>query len=220
MNIRRRCKSSALLFVAGALAAHAGDITGVVMDKELNEPLMGASIRIAGTRLGTTADIDGKFRLRNLKKGTYTIEVSYVSFFPQKMTLQVPATGEVSVTVEMTTDDKQLSEVTVTARKNLELERALLAERQKAVLSIENLGASEMSIKGISNVQEYMKFQSSSCSGSNIGCVPHILLNMKMGTRLHVLFWQAFFASCFSQRRMLSDCLTQAWYRESRFDTR
>ena len=157
MNIRRRCKSSALLFVAGAMAAHAGDITGVVMDKELNEPLMGASIRIAGTRLGTTADIDGKFRLRNLKKGTYTIEVSYVSFFPQKMTLQVPATGEVSVTVEMTTDDKQLNEVTVTARKNLELERALLAERQKAVLSIENLGASEMSIKGISNVQEGVK---------------------------------------------------------------
>ena len=109
------------MFVAGAMAAHAGDITGVVMDKELNEPLMGASIRIAGTRLGTTADIDGKFRLRNLKKGTYTIEVSYVSFFPPKMTLQVPATGEVSVTVEMTTDDKQLNEVTVTARKNLEL---------------------------------------------------------------------------------------------------
>ena len=58
---------------------------------------------------------------------------------------------------DISADDKQLNEVTVTARKNLELERALLAERQNAVLSIENLGASEMSIKGISNVQEGVK---------------------------------------------------------------
>ena len=148
---------SVAMLAAGMMAAHAGDITGTVIDKEMNEPLMGASIRIAGTRLGTTADINGKFRLRNLKKGTYTIEVSYVSFFPQKITLNVPAKGDVSVEVEMSPDDKQLNEVTVTARKNLELERALLAERQAATLSIENLGASEMSIKGLSNVQEGVK---------------------------------------------------------------
>ena len=154
---RKRVNLSVAMLAAGMMAAHAGDITGTVIDKEMNEPLMGASIRIAGTRLGTTADINGKFRLRNLKKGTYTIEVSYVSFFPQKITLNVPAKGDVSVEVEMSPDDKQLNEVTVTARKNLELERALLAERQAATLSIENLGASEMSIKGLSNVQEGVK---------------------------------------------------------------
>ena len=154
---KKRARLSVTLMMAGVLAAQAGDITGTVIDKELNEPLMGASVRIAGTRLGATADMDGKFRLRNLKAGTYTIEVSYVSFFPQKLTLKVPAKGEVSVEVEMMTDDKQLNEVTVTARKNLELERALLAERQAAALQIENLGASEMSIKGISNVQEGVK---------------------------------------------------------------
>ena len=157
MNTKRRYGLSALLVVAGMVTAYAGDITGVVMDKELNEPLMGASIRIAGTQIGTTADLDGKFRLRNLKKGTYTIEVSYVSFFPQRLTVQVPAKGEATVSVEMMTDDKQLGEVTVTARKNLELEQALMVERKNAVLSIENLGASEMSIKGLSNVQEGVK---------------------------------------------------------------
>ena len=73
------------------------------------------------------------------------------------MTLEVPAKGEVVVTVNMLQDDNMLDEVTVTARKNLELELALLAERQNAVLSIENLGASEMSVKGISNVQEGVK---------------------------------------------------------------
>lgn len=60
----------------------------------------------------TTADINGNFHLRGLKKGTYTLEVSYVSFFPQKLTLQVPAKGDVAVKVEMSADDKQLNEVT------------------------------------------------------------------------------------------------------------
>ncbi|HIY35469.1 MAG TPA: TonB-dependent receptor [Candidatus Paraprevotella stercorigallinarum] len=143
--------------MAGTIGVQAGDIKGVVFDKELNEPLMGASVRILGTHLGTTADLNGQFKLQGLKKGTYTIEVSYVSFFPQKMTLEVPAKGEVVVTVNMLQDDNMLDEVTVTARKNLELELALLAERQNAVLSIENLGASEMSVKGISNVQEGVK---------------------------------------------------------------
>ena len=157
MSLSKKRKLTVALMTAVVAVAQAGDIKGVVIDKEMNEPLMGASVRIAGTRIGTTADINGNFHLRGLKKGTYTLEVSYVSFVPQKLTLQVPAKGDVAVKVEMSTDDKQLNEVTVTARKNLELERALLAERRNAVLSIENLGASEMSIKGISNVQEGVK---------------------------------------------------------------
>lgn len=157
MSLSKKRNLTVALMTAVVAVAQAGDIKGVVIDKEMNEPLMGASVRIAGTRIGTTADINGNFHLRGLKKGTYTLEVSYVSFFPQKLTLQVPAKGDVAVKVEMSADDKQLNEVTVTARKNLELERALLAERQNAVLSIENLGASEMSIKGISNVQEGVK---------------------------------------------------------------
>ena len=45
----------------------------------------------------------------------------------------------------------------VTAKKNLEGERALQMERQKATLAIENLGSKEMSLKGIGNVEEGVK---------------------------------------------------------------
>ncbi len=55
------------------------------------------------------------------------------------------------------TDAQTLGEVFVVAKKNLEGERALQMERQKATLAIENLGAKEMSIKGISNVEEGVK---------------------------------------------------------------
>ena len=116
MSLSKKRNLTVALMTAVVAVAQAGDIKGVVIDKEMNEPLMGASVRIAGTRIGTTADINGNFHLRGLKKGTYTLEVSYVSF-PQKLTLQVPAKGDVAVKVEMATDDKQLNEVTVTARR-------------------------------------------------------------------------------------------------------
>ena len=57
----------------------------------------------------------------------------------------------------METDAQTLGEVSVVAKKNLEGERALQVERQKATLAIENLGAKEMSLKGIGNVQEGVK---------------------------------------------------------------
>ena len=57
----------------------------------------------------------------------------------------------------MESDAQALGEVSVVAKKNLEGERALQMERQKATLAIENLGAKEMSIKGISNVEEGVK---------------------------------------------------------------
>ena len=57
----------------------------------------------------------------------------------------------------LSSDDKQLNEVTVVARKNLEGEKALLLERKKASVAVENIGSKEMSIKGISNVEEGVK---------------------------------------------------------------
>lgn len=135
----------------------AGDILGSVIDTELNEPLYGAVIKIMNTETGTVADLDGNFSIKSLKKGQYTLEVSYLSFMTQHIQVDVPSKGTVSVRVEMKPDKKALNEVMVTARKNFELERTLLAERQHSSIAIENLGAKEMSVKGLSNVQEGVK---------------------------------------------------------------
>lgn len=135
----------------------AGDIKGLVIDSDMQEPLMGAAVKVCGTNIAVATDFDGKFSIRGLKKGSYTLEVTYVSFFSQKLLLNVPANGSVDVKFSLEPDNRQLDEITVVANKKLELESALLAERKQAVLAIENLGASEMSIKGISNVQDGVK---------------------------------------------------------------
>ena len=143
---------SLLLIVMFATAA---DIKGVVKDSETKEPLIGASVQIDGTTVGTITDLDGSFVLNGVK-GETTIVVSYVSYITKK--LKVNASKDTApIEILLEPDNRQLGEVTVTARKNNETATALLKERQKSSIPIENIGARDLSIKGISDVQEGVK---------------------------------------------------------------
>lgn len=145
-----------LWFLSIALFAEAAILKGTVIDKSTQEPLIGASVQIKGTTMGTITDIDGRFELKDLKNGQYTLIVSYVSFRTQEINIQLSAeTPDLRVGLE--SDNQLLGEVTVTARKNLEGERALQLERKRSTVAVENLGAKEMSVKGISNVEEGVK---------------------------------------------------------------
>ena len=158
MNKRNRLRFCAALLAASSMQqTFAGDILGTVIDTELNEPLYGAAIKVLNSKNGAVADLDGNFSIKNLKKGKYILEVSYLSFLTRHIEVDVPAKGTVNIQVDMKPDNKSLDEIMVTARKNFELERILLAERKQSNIAIENLGAGEMSVKGISNVQEGVK---------------------------------------------------------------
>ena len=144
-----------LLLVLSTMTALAGNIKGTVLDKQTKEPLTGATIQITGTTQGVVADINGNYTL-NVNDGTYTITVRYIGY-KDILLNSIKVKAETLLNFEMESDAQALGEVSVVARKNLEGERALQMERQKATLAIENLGAKEMSIKGISNVEEGVK---------------------------------------------------------------
>ena len=145
-----------LFFTLSAMTVMAGTIKGIITDKQTKEPLTGATVQVAGTTQGAVADIDGNYTLE-LPAGTYDLIIKYVGYVDINAQQVKVGNGEVILNFEMESDAQTLGEVSVTARKNLEGERALQVERQKATLAIENLGAKEMSIKGIGNVQEGVK---------------------------------------------------------------
>ena len=62
--------------------------------------------------------------------------------------------GDGGLTIYLEPDNEALMNAVVTARKNLESLQALQNERIMSGFAIENMGAREMSIKGISNAQE------------------------------------------------------------------
>ena len=145
-----------LVLTLSAMAAMAGTIKGTITDKQTREPLTGATVQIVGTTQGAVADIDGNYSLK-VENGTYTLSVKYVGYKDILMDNVRTGKADVILNFELESDAQALGEVSVVARKNLESERALQMERQKATLAIENLGSKEMNIKGISNVEEGVK---------------------------------------------------------------
>lgn len=93
-----------LLFGGKALAQ--STVSGTVFSSEDDLPIIGASIKIQGTKMGAATDIDGKFRLENVKKGA-TLVVTYIG-----MQTKTVKAGE-NMKIYMTSDSKSLDEVVV-----------------------------------------------------------------------------------------------------------
>ncbi|MCE8588176.1 TonB-dependent receptor [Bacteroides fragilis] len=146
---------STLLLTTFSLGITAGVIKGTIIDKQTKEPLTGATVQVTGSATGAVADLNGNYTL-TLNNGTYTLEVKYIGYKTFRMN-EVKIKTDATLNFELEVDAQTLDAVTVVARKNLEGEKALLQERQKATLAIENMGAKEMTLKGISNVQDGVK---------------------------------------------------------------
>ncbi len=144
-----------MMMLSAAFAAQAATIKGKVIDSATKEPLLGATVFVMETAQGVTTDLDGQFELK-ISRGTVNLEISYIAYVTQMIELEVNSKTP-DLLIELTEDAQTITEVVVTARKNLEAEAALQNERIASHVAIENLGAKEMSIKGISNVQEGVK---------------------------------------------------------------
>lgn len=66
-------------------ATEATVLMGTVVDQSTGEALPGAQVRISGTEQSVYTDLDGNFEVRNLKSGTYSFEVSLISYEENKI---------------------------------------------------------------------------------------------------------------------------------------
>lgn len=55
-------------------------VNGTVSDFQSGESLVGAVVKIEGSDLVTYTDLDGNFAFPNLKPGTYSIIITYISY--------------------------------------------------------------------------------------------------------------------------------------------
>ncbi len=71
-----------LLFIAAMplMAFSQFSISGKVVDKETKEPLQGAHIIIENTFKSTTSNSSGYYFIKKLKKGNYSIKVSFIGY--------------------------------------------------------------------------------------------------------------------------------------------
>lgn len=140
------------VFVFGISTAQKATISGVVTDLSFNnEAISYASVSVKGTSIGALTDDNGKYSLE-LNSGNYTLVFSFVGYD----TIEVPVSlksGERKILNQgLKSDGITIDEIVIEVVQNREKESALLVEQQKAVEIKQNIGAQELSRKGVGDV--------------------------------------------------------------------
>lgn len=119
-----------LVFICNLLSAqNTNIIQGVVKDTK-GEPIIGATVAVKGTTIGTLTDLNGKFSIA-APAGATTLEVKYIGYKPVDVSI---AGGNFNVVMQE--DILGLSEVVVTAQA-IEREKQSLAYAETTVSSAE-----------------------------------------------------------------------------------
>lgn len=76
----------ATLYLGGTslcAAASVGSITGIITDRDTKQYLTGANVILDGTQLGAATDVNGRFEIRNVPVGSYSIRVYMIGYKTQ-----------------------------------------------------------------------------------------------------------------------------------------
>lgn len=103
---RRLMTFFACLFLSFGMALAQTQVNGTVVSSEDGEPIVGASVRVVGTKTGTVTDINGSFSM-NVPANS-KLEFSYIGMKPLVLS------AKVSMKVVLQADNQSLDEVVVT----------------------------------------------------------------------------------------------------------
>ena len=108
-------------------------ISGTVLDKATNEPVIGASVIIRGTTQGTITDYNGQFILDNVATGQY-IECAYLGYETQDIRVTVNSDSYKVFMVESTAELDEVVVVGYGAQKKVNLTGAVSVVDQKDIV--------------------------------------------------------------------------------------
>lgn len=129
-------------------------ITGVIVDARTHEPLIGATVMVKGTAVGTASDIDGNFSI-NVVPGS-TLLVSYTGY----QSLECKASD--NMTISLTESTSNLDEVVVVG----------YGVQKKGTLtgSVSSVKGSDLKTSGVANV-----------TNTFAGQIPGVVANTRSG---------------------------------------
>lgn len=77
-----------LLIGIGLSNAQVSQVTGNVMSEEDGLPVVGASVLVKGTTVGTVTDIDGNFTISGVPASAKTLVVSFIGLQSQEVAVK------------------------------------------------------------------------------------------------------------------------------------
>jgi hypothetical protein len=112
----------AFLIALGIQASSADDdkvgrLKGVVRDSEKNEAIVGATIMLSNTKLGTRADEVGRFELSSIPAGVYEVKISAVGYKPRFRQVEIRAGQVATLDIHLVATGVSGEEVVVSATR-------------------------------------------------------------------------------------------------------
>lgn len=144
----------ALTFSVGLLGQNQRRITGTITD-EKGESIIGASVTVKGTGVGTITDMDGRFSLD--VNSDAIIVVSYIGYLPQ----EIPVQGKIDIRIILKENTKMLDEVVVIGYG--------VVRKKDLTGSLSSVGAKAMQDKPVSNIGEALQGRAAGVQVINAG---------------------------------------------------
>ena len=134
-----------LMIGIGLVNAQVRKVTGTVTSAEDGLPVVGASVLVKGTTVGTVTDIDGNFTISNVPSSAGTLVISFIGLETQEVKIQ-PV-----MKVVLKSDAEQLDEVMVVAYGT--------AKKSSFTGSASNIDGKKLELRPITNVSKGLEGQ-------------------------------------------------------------
>ena len=134
--------ASMFLMVGVALAQT--KVNGTVTSQEDGQPVIGASVLVVGTQVGTVTDANGKFSL-TCPEGKNTLRITYIGMEP------IEVSARPNMRIVLTSDQTALDEVLVVAYGT--------AKKSSFTGSAQSVGGEKIELRPITNVAKGLEGQ-------------------------------------------------------------
>ena len=132
------------------LFAQKGEISGKVTDSTNDSPLIGANVVIDGTNQGAATDAEGRYVIKQLDPGEYTIMVSYIGYKNFKEDITLDGNQKMSKDLALQPEAIEMETYVVTASRRRER-----VEDAPAAISV--ISKREIRRESNTNLGDYLK---------------------------------------------------------------
>jgi outer membrane receptor for ferrienterochelin and colicin len=135
-----------LLFFATSAFAQQTGIKGIISDKATKETLVGATVIIQGTTIGSTTDLDGNFALPTIAPGSYNLVVSYISYKTLIIEkVKIVKGVMLDLPIELEGNSVALEGVVISANRRTGTEVSMLSSMKMSNLVVSGISSQQIS---------------------------------------------------------------------------
>lgn len=105
-----------IIVIFSSISYAQGVLQGVVRDSVTNEGMIGANVILIGTAQGSSADLEGFYRISRIPDGNYRVKVSYIGYKPKEFDVTISSNKTTLLNVSLVPDVIVGTEIVITAQ--------------------------------------------------------------------------------------------------------